>query len=289
MAYLKIITAILIWSSLGIFVRKTGLPTADIIFYPAVIAGMLQLLILSMTGRMRSALKSDSSANSVFLLALVPICFLANMYLFYFAFTHTTIANAVLTHYTAPIFVALIAPFFLKEKILKTTWLAIILSSVGLWFILGEPVSGGWSVPRGSEQEGIIAGVLSGMAYALIILIIRKIALRYSSLFIIFIQNGIVALLLFPFVLKMHLTLQSLPYLITLGIVHSTIAPLLYVQGLKSVKANEAAILGYFEPVGAIILALIFLNEIPGIKALLGGALILYSGFMILKGVGEQK
>lgn len=34
------------------------------------------------------------------------------------------------------------------------------------------------------------------------------------------------------------------------------------------------AILGYFEPVGAIILALIFLHEVPDIKALLGGALI---------------
>ena len=51
----------------------------------------------------------------------------------------------------------------------------------------------------------------------------------------------------------------------------------------RSVKANEAAILGYFEPVGAILLALIFFREVPGKIALLGGALILYSGYMILK------
>ena len=77
--------------------------------------------------------------------------------------------------------------------------------------------------------------------------------------------------------------MASLPYLVTMGVVHSTIAPLLYVQGLKSVKANEAAILGYFEPVGAIILALVVLHEIPGAIALLGGALILVSGYMILR------
>ncbi len=282
--YIKIIAAVLIWSSLGVFVRKTYLPTTSIIFYPAVIAGLIQLLILSMTGKMRSAVRTDNSANSVFLLTLVPVCFLANMLLFYFAFTHTTIANAVLTHYTAPIFVALMAPVFLKEKILKTTWLTIILSSIGLWLILGIPASGeGISLLEDSDRRGIIAGVFSGLAYALIILIIRGIASKYSSLFIIFIQNGIVALLLLPFMLKVHLTLQSLPYLITLGIVHSTIAPLLYVQGFKSVKANEAAILGYFEPVGAIILAMIVLNEVPGVKALLGGTLILYSGYMVLR------
>lgn len=287
MGYIKIIIAVLIWSSLGIFVRKTGLPTASIIFYPAVIAGLLQLFILSMTGRMRGAVKPDTSTNSVLLLALVPICFLANTFLFYFAFTHTTIANAVLTHYTAPIFVALMAPIFLKEKILKTAWLAIILSSIGLWFILGTPGSGEGISLGDSERLGIIAGVLSGLAYALIILIVRGIASKYSALFIVFIQNTLVALVLLPFILKMHLTLQSLPYIITLGIVHSTIAPLLYVQGFKSVKANEAAILGYFEPVGAIILALIFLHEVPGIKALLGGALILYSGYMVLRSRGE--
>jgi drug/metabolite transporter (DMT)-like permease len=68
-----------------------------------------------------------------------------------------------------------------------------------------------------------------------------------------------------------------------MGVLHSTLAPLLYVQGFRSVKANEAAILGYFEPVGAIILALIVLHEVPGLTALLGGVLILFSGYMILK------
>jgi drug/metabolite transporter (DMT)-like permease len=283
MGYLKIISAILIWSSLGIFVRKAGLPTTGIIFYPAVVAGLLQLLLLLITGQLKKAAKTDNNLHSVFLLILIPICFLANTFLFYFAFIHTTIANAVLTHYTAPVFVALMAPVFLKEKILKTTWLAIMLSSLGLWLILGTPLPGEEISLRDSEHRGIIAGVLSGLAYAVIILIVKGIVSRYSALFIVFIQNAFVALILLPFILNLHLTLQSLPYVITLGVVHSTIAPLLYVQGFKSVKANEAAILGYFEPVGAIILALIFLHEVPGIKALLGGVLILYSGYMILK------
>ncbi|MFV1976650.1 MAG: DMT family transporter [Candidatus Scalindua sp.] len=283
MGYLKIISAILIWSSLGIFVRKIALPNADIIFYSAVIAGLVQFFMVSLTGRLKKTIRDKNSANSIFLLILLPVCFLGNTLLFYFAFTHTTIANAVLTHYTAPIFVALMAPVFLKEKILKTAWFAIILSSLGLWLILGAPASGEGIFPEDSESRGIIAGVISGFAYALLILIIRGIASQFSALFIIFIQNSLVALLLLPFVLNINLTLESLPYILILGIVHSTVAPLLYVQGFRSVKANEAAILGYLEPIGAILLAWIFLNEIPEIKAILGGALILYSGFMIIR------
>lgn len=287
MGYLKIVTAILIWSSLGIFVRKIELPNQCIIFYSSTIAGLLQFILLMSTGLFRKVKHAESSMRSAVFLVLGPLCFISNALLFYFAFRNTTIANAVLTHYTAPVFVAMLAPLLLREKIHKTAWLAIILSSIGLWLILG----GGDHAPELSrydrENLGIIAGALSGLAYAFLILTIRRIATLYSSLFIIFIQNGIVTLLLLPFVYTIRLPIESIPYLIIMGVIHSTAAPLLYVQGLKSVKANEAAILGYFEPIGATLLAMIIFHEVPAFQALIGGALILYSGYMILKSGGK--
>jgi drug/metabolite transporter (DMT)-like permease len=283
MGYLKIITAILIWSSLGIFIRKIDLPNHFIIFYTATIAGVLQFMLLASTGLLKKAHYSKGGTRGALFLVISPLCFIANTMLFYFAFRNTTIANAVLTHYTAPVFVAILAPFLLKEKIHKTTWLAIVLSSVGLWFILGGkfPYMGAYHGSR--ENLGIIAGALSGLAYAFLILLIRRIASLYSSLFIIFIQNCIVALVLLPFVINHPFSLHNLKYLLIMGVVHSTIAPILYVQGFRSVKAYEAAILGYLEPVGATLLAFAILNEVPGIQALLGGLLILYSGYLILK------
>lgn len=287
MGHLKIVTAILIWSSLGIFIRKIELPNHYIIFYASTIAGFLQFLLLTSTGQLKKARHTESNTRSAVFLILAPLCFIANTMLFYFAFRNTTIANAVLTHYTAPVFVAILAPLLLKEKIQRTAWLAISLSSLGLWFILGSKNPLAELSQGNNENLGIIAGAMSGLAYAFLILSIRRIAPLYSALFIIFVQNGIVTVILLPFVLKTGLSMNTLPYLLTMGIVHSTIAPLLYVQGLQSVKANEAAILGYFEPVGAIILALIFFHEMPGLQALLGGGLILFSGYMILKTRGK--
>jgi drug/metabolite transporter (DMT)-like permease len=193
----------------------------------------------------------------------------------------------VLTHYTAPIFVVLLAPVFLKEKVLKKAWIAIILSSLGLWFILGMPISGETLSLSERERLGIIAGVFSGLAYALLIIIIRGIASKFSTLFIICIQNCLVVLILLPFVYAIPLTVQALPYILTLGIMHSTLAPFLYVQGFHTVKANEAAILGYLEPVGAIILALVLLHEVPGLGALIGGTLIMLSGYIIVNSRGQ--
>jgi drug/metabolite transporter (DMT)-like permease len=288
MGYIKIITAILLWSSLGIFIRKVEIPLLGLVFYPAAISGVIQLIFISSTGNLKQILKAESSSHRGLLFILVPVCTAANTFLFYFAFTHTTIANAVLSHYTAPIFVALMAPIFLKEQSHKTTWIAILLSSFGLWIMLWMPSSGGSVSMSAGERQGIIAGACSGFAYACIILMLRTLASKYMPIVIIFIQSSMVAIFLLPFVLNISVPAQSLPYLFILGVVHSIIAPLLYTQGFKSVRANEAAILGYFEPVGATLLAFVFLHEAPGIAALIGGALIMLSGYLILKGRPSQ-
>jgi len=49
------------------------------------------------------------------------------------------------------------------------------------------------------------------------------------------------------------------------------------------VQANRAAVLGYLEPVGAIIFSMIFLSEFPPMNAYIGGGLILLSGFLTVK------
>ncbi|MBC8413937.1 MAG: EamA family transporter [Nitrospira sp.] len=283
MGYLKILCALLIWSSLGIFVRMIDLPNTGIVFYSSITAGTLQLILLYYRHKIKKPIKVDLQPKSLLILIMIPAAFVANSLLFYFAFRNTTIANAVLTHYTAPVFVALMAPILLKEHIHKSTWGAIILSSLGLWLILGSSVSENAGNISNKETLGIIAGAMSGVAYAFLIITIRKIASKYSSIIITCTQSFIVALLLTPFAVNLDVPAAAIPMLLTLGIVHSTIAPLLYVQGFKSVRAHEAAILGYFEPVGATILAIIFLHEIPGQTALAGGAMILLSGYIIMK------
>jgi drug/metabolite transporter (DMT)-like permease len=283
MGYIKIISAILIWSSLGVFIRKIGVPNVAIIFYSSAAAGLLQLILLLSAGQLKKNFREANRVQRLLLVVLIPLCTLSNNLLFYYAFLHTTVANSVLAHYTAPIFVALLAPVFLKERSCKTTWLAIVLSSAGLWLMLWMP-SSEMNIPlSGSERAGVLAGAASGLAYAFLILMIRALASRYTSLFFIFVQNSMIALFLLPFISGISISSQSLIYLVAMGVVYSTVAPLIYVQGFKSVKANDAAILGYFEPLGAAILAFFFFHEVPGIPALFGGALILFSGYLILR------
>ncbi|MBI5640634.1 MAG: EamA family transporter [Nitrospirae bacterium] len=272
MPSLYILAAIFLWSSLGVVVRRSGVPVHIIIFYSCLIAILVQGVILSLKG-FRKEIPDSRLLKYPAVLGCVG---LVNAFTYYYAFQHTSIANAVLTHYTAPVIVAFLAPVFLKEKITIRIVLAIAVASLGLWIMLD-----GFSLREG-QAEGIIAGLISGFAYAVVIILARVYTQGLNPLVLTFFQNTVIAILLLPFVRE--LPLHALWSFVLMGILHSTIAPVLYYQGLKFVSANRAAVLGYLEPVSAIIFSMIFLDEHPGVYALAGGTLIVVSGYMTLRG-----
>jgi drug/metabolite transporter (DMT)-like permease len=84
------------------------------------------------------------------------------------------------------------------------------------------------------------------------------------------------------FVTEHHIGPQKAFLLTLTGILHSTLAPLLYYSALRKVMAQHAAILGYMEPLAAIPIAFFFLSEAPAPLALAGGVLILFSGYLVI-------
>jgi drug/metabolite transporter (DMT)-like permease len=172
------------------------------------------------------------------------------------------------------VIVAFLAPFFLMEKITTKIAAVIVIASIGLWIMLD-----GFSLQTG-HTAGILSGIISGFAYAAILILVRKYAKDFHPLVLAFLINIVIAALLVPFVRE--IPLHAWRSYLFMGIVHSTIAPMLYYKGLQSVTANKAAVLGYLEPVCAILFSMIFLNEIPGFNSLIGGALIIFSGYLTL-------
>jgi len=268
---LSILFAIFLWSSLGIVVRRTDIDIHVLIFYSLVVAAVVQGALLAQK-KYRDEIPGFRRLRYPLILAVISFI---NTFSFYYAFKNTTIANSVLTHYTAPIIVAFLAPYFLGEKITKRIILVIILASAGLWIMLD-----GFSV-QGSHTSGIAAGVLSGFAYAMIVLFARRYARDFNPLVLSFFTNIFIALMLLPFIRE--IPLEAVWSILFVGIVHNTIAPVLYYRGLQTVTANRASVLGYLEPVCAIIFSMIFLSEIPGMHSLAGGVLIIFSGYLTMR------
>lgn len=272
MPSLSILLAIFLWSSLGVIVRLSGVSEILLIFYSSLIAAVLQSVII--VGRGWTTYVPDRKALKY--PAMLGCVGLLNTFAFYYAFRHTTIANTVLTHYIAPVLVAFLASYFLREKATTRILAAIALSSAGLLIMLG----GG--SPGSSDTAGIIAGLISGCAYACLIIMARIYTQQMHPLVMSCVPNVVIVLLLGPFIREFPV--HAVWSFVVVGIVHSTVAPLLYYWGMQTVTANKTAVLGYLEPVTAILFSMLFLKEIPGLKSLAGGGLILFSGYLTLRG-----
>jgi drug/metabolite transporter (DMT)-like permease len=272
MGSVYILSAILLWSSLGVVVRLSGVEIHILMFYSLVVSLIVQGIILS-----RKTYRKEIPGIGMLKYPVILGFFsFLNTFTYFYAFKHTTIANSVLTHYTAPVIVAFLAPLFLKEVITRRIVIAIIIASIGLWIMLN-----GFSFKE-NQMAGIMAGLVSGLAYAIIIIFLRIQSQNFNPLVLAFFTNVTITIILLPFIRV--IPLHALWSYLFMGIVHSTIAPILYFKGLQHVTANKAAVLGYIEPVGAIIIGIIFLSEHPPSISLIGGALIIFSGYLTLRG-----
>ncbi|MEE9523203.1 MAG: EamA family transporter [Thermodesulfovibrionales bacterium] len=284
MPYFYIVAAILIWSSLGLLVRIAQVPTHVLIFY----SSSFSLLFQSVLFTSQHYRRSFPPFKKLHLIFLLSLCLLSNVFTFLFAYSKTTIANAVLTHYIAPIVVAVLAVLFLKEKITRIVFISLVLSSIGLWIMLGgatiaECIKSVFAegFHLSDDLIGITSGLFSGVAYAVLIILARVFTQRYSPYNLVFVQNTFIVLMLLPFIKVFPA--EKLWIFAIMGLLHSTMAPFLYYKGLREVKASTTAVLGYLEPVGAIILSIIFLSEWPDSKAIIGGIFIIVSGYLVIR------
>lgn len=278
---LYILTAIFLWSSLGIVIKLSGMPVHLLMFFSCIISVSLIGLILTKK-EFRQYMPKRRGILHLFVLALIS---LINTFSFFYAYKNTSVANAVLTHYTAPVMVAFLAPIFLKERLTVKVLIAVAVATAGLWIMLGISVSQFFSLVIAGDRNtgGILAGLFSGFAYAILIIVIRILAQNFNPLVMTFFQNLIIAVLLLSFV-EIPKNFGSAMWAFgVMGVVHSTIAPILYFRGMRDVTANKTAILGYLEPVCAIILGVIFLGETVNYKTIIGGSMILFSGYLTIK------
>lgn len=278
---ISIIAALILWSSLGIIIKESGLSPIALIFFPC--ACSLIPLACILTSRSRQFPMPDREALGI--IALLGLVSLINTGCFFYSYQYTSIANAVLAHYTAPGFVAMLAPFLLREHLTKAAVGAVALAACGLWIMLGvDAGTFARDLLSGDRNSlGLLFGVVSGLAYAFVIIIIRKTASTIDPLVMTFGQNLIISVLLLPLAELPSPTFPAAWLFPVVGIVHSTLAPILYFRGMRTVNANKAAILGYCEPVCAILLGAIVLGEMIGMHTALGGVMILASGYLARK------
>jgi drug/metabolite transporter (DMT)-like permease len=276
--YLKIIASMFIWSTWGLMIRWIALPPVVVLFYTSLTASFLVPLVLKVRGDFPDRF---FSRGSWYLFAGLALASMLNNITYFYSLGHTTVSNAVFTHYTAPVIVAVLAPLVIAERLHRVTLISLPIAVIGMGMIV---LAGGGLHLNSVQLPGILAGTASGVGYAFMIILTRRLSqlLLDRKAIIVLLWITVIATAPAVFSMDYHMSVRSALLLLMTGVFHSTTAPLMYFSALRQVLAQHAAILGYVEPLCAIPLAFLFLSETPPLSALLGGALILLSGYLIV-------
>jgi drug/metabolite transporter (DMT)-like permease len=201
--------------------------------------------------------------------------------LFYFAaMQKTSVAIAVLTHYLAPVFVALSAPRVLGELKSPGTWLSVAIALVGLTLLLEPHESTGQS-----SFLGALLGTGSAVLFAGAMLSMKRLGAWFSSAQVLTFHYPGALVILFLFIPSGELSsLGREPWLLLIlsGLLPGTLSGLLFVEGMRRLPASRAGVLTLIEPLVAVVVGFLIWNERPGFVALIGGVVVLYAAYRVL-------
>lgn len=183
----------------------------------------------------------------------------------------STVAIGTITFSTFPLFLTFIEPIVFHEKLkLKSVVSAVIL-------LIGVLIT----IPEFSMENqvtiGIIWGMISSFTYAIITLANRYFSKKYEGRIVCLYEQGTAAIVLLPaaFLVDATWRAQDIAGVAIIGCVCTAFAYSLYVSAQKGVRAQTAGIISGMETVYGIIYALILLKEVPSVRELVGGVVIL--------------
>ncbi len=234
------------------------------------------LILFPMIRSFKLRFKPYSKLDSFFLFLLGAL--LAFHWLtFFHSIKVSTVAIGLLAYSTFPVFTSILEPIWLKENFNFLNLAAAGLCLLGIFYL----------VPSFNLQQpifqGVLWGVVAGLTFSLLTIANRQLTRRYQSLVIAFYQDAGATIFLFPLIILRSLIPEpvDLARLAFLGIFCTAAAHSLFIQGMKRISAATASIISSLEPVYGIILAYFFLKEIPSLRTLIGGAIILFSVILV--------
>lgn len=274
---LSISSAAIIWGSNGVIVNLIPLDAFTIAFFRVLLASLI-LLPFMIIFRVRDLARLKSCWKLLILNGLL----LCLGWAFLFASMKLIpIAEAVLLNYLGPVFTAILSPVILRERLSKAPIAALLLSLLGICLISHEELALGIS----QNIVGIIYGLLAGLSYAGFIVVSKKLRVEQSSLTTAFYSYAFAAIFLATISRPIAPSLSVLEWalLLILSGVNTCSAVTLYLYGLAMIEASRAVVLAYLEPLSAAIMGAIFLDQLLGPIDILGGALIIVSGYIVVR------
>lgn len=273
-----------IYGTLSLAVKNIALSSGEIAFWRVAIA-LVAILVYKWLRREKLPLKQ--AKGELFWLMVSGVALGGDWILFFEAYKYTSVSITTLSYYFCPVLVMILSPIVFRERITPRQWLCFVMASIGLVLIIGAR-------PSGSEKEllGIALGLGAALFYAAIIIINKRIK-----------SVGGIDRTIFQFavalvVLAVYVPLSSgfdiafldvtgFVCLGILGLFHTALAYCLYFVSIRNITGQKVALLGYIDPLVAVLVSVLFFQEALTLWQLVGGLLII--GFTIYNEISTAR
>ena len=276
LSVLALVISMVIFGTIGIFRRAIPLPSEVLAFARGVLGSVFLLLVLRVSGR-----KFDlrSASKHLWLLILTGAMIGLNWILLFEAYNYTSVAIATLCYYMQPVIVILASPLLFRESLPRFKVLCVAVALAGMVFVSGVPEGG---LPTAGEARGVLYGLAAAALYATVVLMnkcIQGVGTYEKTI----LQLSAAAVVLVPYLAvtedfsALALTPFAVIMVLVVGVVHTGIAYALYFGSMDGLRAQTVALMSYIDPVTAILLSALLLQEPMTPLGVLGAALVLGS------------
>lgn len=272
--HLQFLAAMLIFGSIGLFVKPIPLPSHLIVCARTWIAGIALLLFYKLS---RHPLPSAALHTQWPVLIAGGLALGFNWLFLYEAYRHAGVSMGTILYYLAPIIVIALAPYMLGERRTPERLITIAGALLGLALISGLRLDGGLSL------RGLTAGLLSALFYAALMLINKHLR-GLDGLTTTTAQMLIAAVIMSGYALLRGegyaaVDGRAIAFLFVLGLFHGAFACYLYFNAMQALPAQSVALMSYLDPLSALLFSTVLLGERLTPLQWLGALLILGATF----------
>ena len=265
--------------SMGMLVKILGpdMPSHQIVFYRNILAAIIIFPML-----MRGSGWREFKTTRINMHLLRSTSGVLAMFCFFYALANIELADAMLLKLTGPLFIPIIAIFWIKEHVSVQTVGAILVGFAGVVVFLN---------PTGEIQLAALVGLIGGALAAFAKVTIRKMSDTESTTRIIFYFALFGALIsaIPALATELHIpTGQQWAYLILLGAV-GTCGQFCLTQAYRLAPASQVGPFTYSSLLWASLAGWLVWREVPSQQTLLGGALIIIAGLILIYSRGSAK
>lgn len=269
---LKLSLSMLIFGTIGVFVKYIPLTSSTIAMARGFMGAAFLLFVMLISGKKPSAFAIKKNALPLIISgAAIGI----NWIFLFEAYNYTSVAVATLCYYMEPVLLIVLTPFVLKQKLSAKKILCVPVALVGMVL-----VSGVLSGKQDVSLTGVALGLAAAVLYTSVVLTNRflKDISAYDSTLI---QLFVAAVVITPYNLIVgmqptgNVDIKAIIMLVVVGFLHTGLTYYLYFSSMNHLPSETVAIYSYIDPAFAILLSVFLLKEPMTVSGVVGAVLIL--------------